>query len=108
MAERKTTTCAHGAEGFIVTLTEDNYPSCLIGHDADSMTAETISLVRFIREAVAGIFDRIIRDEWRGGCDAEGVREGFEMVCDLLVDRLEVVAGNSPMPLLRDMEAHHD
>lgn len=109
MANNKTTTCASGAEGRTVALTMENYPNSLRGYDAGLMAEDCAHLARFIREAVCGIFSRRGRDENRGGRDDEGVQKGFELVCDLLVDRLEIAAGEgfSPMPLLKDLEAHH-
>lgn len=110
MAEHMPSTQKAEAEGLNVALTKENYPNSLRGYDAGLMAEDCAHLARFIREAVCGIFSRRDRDENRGGRDDEGVQKGFELVCDLLVDRLEIASGEgfSPMPLLKDLEAHHD
>ena len=109
MAERISTTMAAEAEGFNVALTANNYPRCLRGRNASDMADGCVSLVTFISEAVPAIMD-----ESRDSGVPEGERfhrlvAGFNLVCSLLVDRLEIVAGRgySPMSLLEDLEAHH-
>ena len=109
MANNKTTTGVSGAEGFPVALTVNNYPRCLRGYNASDMADGCVSLVTFIREAVPAMMD-----EFRDSGIPEGERfgrivAGFNLVCSLLADRLEIVAGGdySPMPLLEELEAHH-
>ena len=110
MAEHVPTTQKAGAEGRTVALTMENYPKSLRGYNAQCMADDCTGLVKFLREAVIGIFvlhksqgtpsnERDLHDMWNG----------YGMVCDLLVDRLNIASGEglTPMPLLKDLEAHH-
>lgn len=109
MADTTTTTSTHEAEGFSVTLTEDNYPRCLREYSATIALDSCRDIAVFLREAVASMFAHAEDVGVSKGEDMGRIILGYEKCCDLLLDHLDLAAGLSPMPLLKDLEGpHHD
>ena len=109
MAEHMPTTQKAEAEGLNVALTMDNYPQCLRGDTASDMADGCASIACFLREAVPATMKAFRDTGYPAGNRYERTIEGLALVCDLLVDRLEIAAGEgfSPMPLIRDLEGRH-
>ena len=108
MADTTTTTEAHEAEGFSVTLTEDNYPRCLKAQDAAVALDSCGDIAAFLREAVASMLMNSREQGLPVGEDLERIVLGYEKCCDLLLDHLDLAAGASPLPLVKDMEARRN
>ncbi len=109
MAERMPTTQKAEAEGLNVALTMDNYPASLRGLTAPHMADGCASIAAFLREAIPATLNAFRDTGTPPGNRFDRVVAGLALVCDLLVDRLEIAAGEgfSPMPLLKDLEARH-
>ena len=109
MAEHRPTTKASEAEGFNVALTERNYPKSLLGLNAPHMACGCASIAYFLSEALPATLNNFRTIGFPEEDRFERFVDGLTLVCSLLVDRLEIAAGEgcSPMPLLNDMEAHH-
>ena len=109
MAEHMPTTQQAKAEGFNVALTERNYPDSLRGISASHMADGCASIATFLHEALPAMLNSFREIGLPEGHRFERVVEGFGLVCALLVDRLEIAAGEgySPMPLLKDLETRH-
>lgn len=91
-----------GAKG-LVQFTFDNIPNSFRCWDENDVNEGNLALAWFLREAVCGLVSRINERGFpnHGGDDL--VAQGMEKAFDLLIDRLDVVTGRSPMPLLKDV-----
>ncbi len=107
MADYRATTKASGTEGVSVTLTRDSYPKSLAEEDKVGMLEGCRQIAAFLKVAVSSMLDAARDDSLPNGIEMDRVTLGYEKCCDLLLDRLGMLAGNSPMPLLKDMEARH-
>ena len=109
MAERMPTTQKAEAEGLSVALNMKNYPNSLRGLNASHMADGCASIATFLHEAIPAMLTSFRDIGLPEGHRFDRVVEGFGLVCALLVDRLEIAAGEgySPMPLLKDLETRH-
>ncbi len=107
MAEHRPTIKASGDEGVSVMLTEDNYPRCLRERGAGFALDSCGDIALFLREAVMSMFTVSKERDLPSGDEMDRVVLGFEKCCDLLLDHLDLAAGTSPLPMLKDLEAHH-
>ena len=103
MARNSTTTGREKAEAGRPPFTFDNYPNSFRDWDEKDMQEGNRALALFLREAVSGMVTRFNEKGFpnHGGNDL-AVR-GMEIAFDLLLDRLDVLAGTSPIPFLRDV-----
>ncbi len=108
MADTTTTTETHEAEGFCVTLTEDNYPRCLRERGAGFALDSCGDIALFLREAVMSMFTASKERGLPDGDEMDRIVIGFEKCCDLLLDHLDLAAGTSPLPSLKDLEARRN
>ncbi len=108
MADTENTTGTHEAEGFSVTLTEDNFPRCLKAQDAAVALDSCGDIAAFLREAVASMLMNSREQGLPVGEDLERIVLGYEKCYDLLLDHLDLAAGTSPLPLVKDMEARRN
>ncbi len=92
-----------GANG-LVQFTFDNMPNSFRCWDERDVNEGNLALAWFLREAVCGLVSRIFDEEdfpnHNGG---ELVVKGMGMAFDLLIDRLDMASGRSPMPFLRNV-----
>jgi len=105
MAEHRPTTKASEHEGVSVTLTEENYPRCLMAQTRGDALDACMNIAQFLRTAVSSMF-AVARDDGLPKDDEmDSVMLGYECCCDLLLDHLDMIADASPMPQLNDLEA---
>ena len=103
MARNSTTTGREKAEAGRPPFTFDNYPNSFRDWDEKDMQEGNRALALFLREAVSGMVTRFNEKGFpnHGGNDL-AVR-GMEIAFDLLLDRMDMLAGTSPIPFLRDV-----
>ncbi len=103
MARNTTITARDGAEATRPPFNFENMPNSFRYWNEEELQEANLALARFLREAVCGLVARFNEKGFPNhGGDDFAVR-GMEAVFDLLIDRMEIVAGRSPMPLLRDV-----
>ncbi len=103
MADTTTTTETAEAEGFSVTLTKDNYPQSLAEQDRVETIEGCMQIATFLKVAVASM---LVAEREEGlPIDTEGDRImlGYERCCDLLMDKLDTLTGDSQMPFINDV-----
>lgn len=108
MADTTTTTGTHEAKGFSVTLTENNYPRCLRERNAGVALDSCGDIALFLREAVSSMFTASKQNGLPVGDELDRIVLGFEKCFDLLLDHLDLAAGASPLPSLKDLEARRN
>ncbi len=84
------------ADRPLLQFTFDNFPNSFREWCEADMQEGNRALAWFLREAACGLAQRFAEQ------DAPN-HGGGELAFDLLLDRMDVLAGNSPMPYLRDV-----
>ncbi len=103
MAKSMNTTGKRQAEAGRPPFTFDNMPNSFREWNADDMQEGNRALAWFLREAACGLAQRFAeQDAPNHGGDELAVR-GMELAFNLLIDRMDVLAGQSPMPYLKDV-----
>lgn len=103
MARQATTTAREGAEATRPPFSFENMPNSFRYWNEEELQEANLALAWFLREAVCGLVQRFVDHDQPNHGGGELALQGMETAFDLLIDRMEIVAGRSPMPLLKDV-----
>jgi len=103
MAKGMNTTGKRQAEAGRPPFTFDNFPNSFRDWDERDLQEGNRALAWFLREAACGIVQRFAEQDAPNHGGDELAVQGMELAFDLLIDRMDMLAGHSPMPFLRDV-----
>lgn len=84
-------------------FTRENYPNSFRDWDEQELQEGNYDLAWFLREAVTGMVQRFDAQDLPNHDGARHAAHGMELAFDLLIDRMDMILGRSPMPFLRDV-----
>ncbi len=102
-ADGRTSAKAKAGAEPLCRFTRENYPNSFRDWDKNDMQEGNYALAWFLREAVTAMV-RYYDDQGLPNHDgASFAARGVEMAFDLLLDRMDMIRGQSPMPFLCDV-----
>ena len=102
-ADGRTSAKAKAGAEPLLKLNRENFPNCLRAYDEECLAEGTLGLAWFLKEAMTALLGRDDSIGMPNHNGAEYCAQGAELAFQLLIDRLDMACGRSPMPFIRDI-----
>ena len=103
-ADGRTSAKAKAGAEPLLKLDMENYPNCFREWGTEDMHDGNIALALFLREAACGVVERFVNLDGAPNQDGDkNIVRGMEIAFDLLIERMRMINGLSPIPSMKDI-----